>query len=71
MGACRWVVESLDVAAPGPVSLFETTIRIVGGLLSAHHLCAASHPHLSKGLGDKAVELGTRLLPALTSSPSG
>ncbi|GAB4818126.1 hypothetical protein N2152v2_005172 [Parachlorella kessleri] len=70
-GAAKWVIEELDVAAPGPVSLFETTIRIVGGLLSAHHLCSVSHPQLSKGLGDKAVELGTRLLPALTSSPSG
>ena len=41
VGGCRarkWVAESLDLEAPRLLSLFETTIRIVGGLLSAHDL---------------------------------
>ncbi len=59
------------MSAPAAVSLFETTIRIVGGLLAAHHLCSESHPALSRGLGHKAVALGERLLPAFTASPSG
>ena len=32
---CRWLAEHLDVGAPAEVNLFETTIRILGGLLSA------------------------------------
>lgn len=64
-------MERLDVTAPAAVNLFETTIRIVGGLLSAHYLSAESHPTLSQGLGEKAAALGERLLPGFTTSPSG
>lgn len=65
-----WVAEHLDVGAPGSVNLFETTIRILGGLLSAQALSAGSHPRLSRALAEKATELGARLLPAF-DSPSG
>lgn len=68
--AAGWVVDQLDVGAPAAVNLFETTIRILGGLLSAQALSAASHPALSRRLAEKAAELGARLLPAF-SSPSG
>lgn len=66
----RWLEKHLDVGAPGSVNLFETTIRILGGLLSAQALSADSHPGLSRALGEKAAELGARLLPAF-DSPSG
>lgn len=58
------------MGAPGAVNLFETTIRILGGLLSAQALSAGSHPALSRALAEKATELGARLLPAF-DSPSG
>lgn len=67
----RFVVHELDVTAPAAVNLFETTIRIVGGLLSAHYLSRDTHPELSAGLGAKAAQLGERLLPAFTASPTG
>ncbi|KAF0693875.1 Aste57867_15217 [Aphanomyces stellatus] len=47
---------------PALLSLFETTIRVLGGLLSAHHL--SGRP----GLLDLADELGSRLLPGLRQS---
>jgi hypothetical protein len=67
---CRWLAEHLNVGAPGDVNLFETTIRILGGLLSAQALSADSHPGLSRRLAEKAAELGARLMPAF-DSPSG
>jgi mannosyl-oligosaccharide alpha-1,2-mannosidase len=67
---CRWLAERLDVGAPAAVNLFETTIRVLGGLLSAQALSAGSHPTLSQRLAEKAAELGARLLPAF-DSPSG
>ena len=33
-----WVVYELDPAHTRQVGLFETTIRVLGGLLSAYHL---------------------------------
>lgn len=64
------MVANLDVAHPSSVNLFETTIRVLGGLLSAHHLAAASHPALARGLAEKAAALGARLMPGF-DSPSG
>jgi hypothetical protein len=58
------------VGAPSAVNLFETTIRVLGGLLSAQALSAASHPELSRRLAEKAAELGARMMPAF-KSPSG
>jgi mannosyl-oligosaccharide alpha-1,2-mannosidase len=46
------------------VNLFETTIRVLGGLLSAYHLSA------DKMFLEKAKDLGDRLMGAFTS-PSG
>lgn len=58
------------MGGPAEVNLFETTIRILGGLLSAQALAAGSHPRLAAALGEKATELGARLMPAF-DSPSG
>eukprot|EP00666_Eupelagonemidae_sp_cell4sb_P004181 gene4181-23214_t len=62
------------------VNVFETTIRLLGPLISAHMLATYVMPELSKGYNATprgspllalAVDLGGRLLPAFTSSPSG
>ncbi|KAL4430639.1 hypothetical protein ABPG75_005895 [Micractinium tetrahymenae] len=68
--AAEWLSTHLDVGAPGEVNLFETTIRVLGGLLSAQVLSARSHPALSRRLAEKAADLGARLMPAF-NSPSG
>ncbi|KAI8344674.1 glycoside hydrolase [Chlamydoabsidia padenii] len=47
------------------VHVFETTIRYVGGLLSAYEL---SHDYM---FAAKAADLVERLLPAFTESPTG
>ena len=62
----------LDVRA----NAFEMNIRLLGGLLSAHLL--AEDPTLglmsggyTGGLLGLALQLGERLLPAFTASPTG
>lgn len=39
--APAWVKANAEFAVDGEVSVFETDIRLVGGLLSAHHACGA------------------------------
>lgn len=53
-----WVAHSLNFTANKYVNLFETTIRVLGGLLSVHHISG------DRMFLDKAVDLGHRLLPA-------
>ncbi|KAI9468919.1 MAG: glycoside hydrolase [Benjaminiella poitrasii] len=61
-------VESVRVRVNESLSVFETVIRCLGGLLSAYEL-ASDHPqrHL---LLEKAEEVGLTLLPAF-DTPSG
>ena len=59
-----WVLANADFDVDGEVSVFETSIRLVGGLLSAHHACG--EPLLIA----KAKDLADRLLPAF-DTPSG
>ncbi len=59
-----WVRSNLDFAVDGEVSVFETSIRLVGGLLSAHHACG--DPMLLAN----AADLANRLLPAF-DTPTG
>lgn len=75
----RWCIEHLDFDRDETVSLFETNIRALGGLLSAHVLALdprhqlLSQPYpanYSGGLLPLAVDLADRLLPAL-ETPSG
>ena len=57
-----WVATHLEPSrTKKPVNLFETTIRVLGGLLSAH---ALSNDAMFLA---KAVELGERLLPAFAT----
>ncbi|KAF8920792.1 glycoside hydrolase [Mucidula mucida] len=56
--ARKWVKDKLSFDREGTFSTFETTIRVLGGLLSAYHLTSDSL-YL-----DKAVDLGDRLMAA-------
>lgn len=62
--ALAWVKGHLSFDVDGYVSVFETSIRMLGGLLSAHH--ASGDPVLLT----KARDLGNRLLPAF-DTPTG
>ncbi|MFE2543299.1 glycoside hydrolase family 47 protein [Actinacidiphila glaucinigra] len=61
----QWVRDDLVLGQDAPVQVFETIIRLVGGLLSGH---LATKDTV---LLDRARELADRLLPAFTRSPTG
>lgn len=56
--AVDWIRKSLSFNKVGVVSVFETTIRELGGLLAAYDLSGESV------LLEKAVDLGSRLIHA-------
>lgn len=56
--AKEWVANSLDFNKSYDASVFETTIRVVGGLLSAYDLSG------DKVFLEKARDIADRLLPA-------
>lgn len=60
--ARHWVATKLDFNKDQKVNVFETTIRILGGLLSAYHLSNNDKIYL-----EKAVDLGDRLLYAFNT----
>ncbi|MCL7049661.1 hypothetical protein MKW94_030705 [Papaver nudicaule] len=62
--AREWVATSLDFDKNYEASVFETTIRVVGGLLSAFDLSG------DKMFLEKAKDIADRLLPAW-DTPSG
>ncbi|CUM66108.1 uncharacterized protein PRCAT00003763001 [Priceomyces carsonii] len=62
--AKEWVTHTLDYDFDYEVNVFETTIRMLGGLLSAHHL-SKEDIYL-----DKAVVLANSLIGAF-DSPTG
>ncbi|CAJ0598115.1 unnamed protein product [Cylicocyclus nassatus] len=62
--ATAWIRDTLTFEKDNYVSLFETTIRTLGGLLSAYHLTG------DKMFVAKADDLADRLLVAFTSSKS-
>ena len=61
----EWVKRELDFDVDGEVSVFETSIRLVGGLLAAFHACG------DPALLAKARDLADRLLPSFAASPVG
>lgn len=77
--AGSWIEKHLTerISKKGQVNLFETTIRVLGGLLSAYHLSGGE-----KGLNlthsgpkpavylETAKDLADRLLSAFTASPT-
>ncbi|KAJ6727564.1 MANNOSYL-OLIGOSACCHARIDE ALPHA-12-MANNOSIDASE-RELATED [Salix purpurea] len=62
--AREWVANSLDFNKDYDASVFETTIRVVGGLLSTYDLSG------DKVFLEKARDIADRLLPAW-NTPSG
>ncbi|KAM3701885.1 hypothetical protein ACJW31_05G209600 [Castanea mollissima] len=62
--AREWIANSLDFNKDYEASVFETTIRVVGGLLSAYDLSN------DQVFLDKAKDIADRLLPAW-DTPSG
>ncbi|XAR74047.1 Mannosyl-oligosaccharide 1,2-alpha-mannosidase [Bertholletia excelsa] len=62
--AREWVANSLDFNKDYDASVFETTIRVVGGLLSAYDLSG------DQIFLEKAKDIADRLLPAW-NTPSG
>ncbi|WP_217649613.1 glycoside hydrolase family 47 protein [Saccharopolyspora flava] len=63
--AVRWIVDHLDFDIDAPFQVFETNIRMVGGLAAAYHCTGDSR------LLDRAEDIADRLLPAFTQSPTG
>ena len=61
----EWVKANLYFDVDGELSVFESSIRIVGGLLSAHHACG------DPALLAKARDLADRLLGSFDASPIG
>jgi hypothetical protein len=59
-----WIRDHLSFRGVGRVSVFETTIRVLGGLLSAYDLSG------DQVFLDKARDLGDRLMKAF-DTPSG
>ncbi|GMI72341.1 alpha-mannosidase 3 [Hibiscus trionum] len=77
--AGSWVESHLleRISQEGQVNLFETTIRVLGGLLSAYHLSGGNHDMNLANKGPKptvyldiAKNLADRMLAAFTSSPT-
>ncbi|CAI9757585.1 unnamed protein product [Fraxinus pennsylvanica] len=62
--AREWVANSLDFNKNYDASVFETTIRVVGGLISSYDLSG------DKMFLEKAKDIADRLLPAW-NTPSG
>jgi mannosyl-oligosaccharide alpha-1,2-mannosidase len=60
-----WVKAHLDFDVDGAAQVFETNIRLVGGLLSAHLACG------DPVLLAKARDLADRLVKAFEASPHG
>jgi mannosyl-oligosaccharide alpha-1,2-mannosidase len=60
--ALAWVEGKLSFDQNAKLSVFETTIRILGGLVSGYQLTGR------KALLAKAVDLGDRLLPAFDTA---
>lgn len=60
-----WLKRNSSFDIDAPFQLFETNIRMLGGLLAGYH-CTREERLL-----ELAADLGNRLLPAFTKSPSG
>ena len=60
----NWVDQYLKLDVNRDVNLFEVTIRVLGGLLSAYHLSG------DRMFLTKATDLGNRLLPCFNSPSS-
>jgi len=64
--ACQWLMHKLSFGKDIRISQFESTIRIVGGLVSAYELSGEKEEY--KGLIAKAVDIANRLLWAYNTT---
>jgi endoplasmic reticulum Man9GlcNAc2 1,2-alpha-mannosidase len=67
-----WVASRMDLDRDAHFNTFETTIRVLGGLLAAHHLVSREGHHADAAALylAKAVDLADRMLPAF-DTPHG
>ncbi|XP_059893947.1 endoplasmic reticulum mannosyl-oligosaccharide 1,2-alpha-mannosidase isoform X3 [Gadus macrocephalus] len=56
-----WVEKDLSFSRNVDVNLFESTIRVLGGLLSTYHLTS------DQLFLEKAIDIGSRLMPAFNT----
>ncbi|EIN14259.1 glycoside hydrolase [Punctularia strigosozonata HHB-11173 SS5] len=63
--ARSWVADKLQFDCDANFNTFETTIRVLGGLLTAYHLSGEDTMYIRK-----AVDLADRILPAF-ETPAG
>ncbi|KAK7464335.1 mannosyl-oligosaccharide alpha-1,2-mannosidase [Stygiomarasmius scandens] len=61
--ARQWVETKLSFEKDGVFNTFETTIRVLGGLLSAYHLSSNDKLYL-----DRAIDLADRILPVFNTN---
>jgi mannosyl-oligosaccharide alpha-1,2-mannosidase len=61
----NWILTNLRFDIDAEIQLFECSIRLLGGLLAAHHACG--EPRLLA----LAQDLANRLAPAFERSPTG
>jgi uncharacterized protein YyaL (SSP411 family) len=64
--ARRWIQDDLTFERDGTFNTFETTIRVLGGLLAAYHLSGGDALYLAR-----ATDLAERMLPAFDATASG
>lgn len=67
----EWVDNELNYDIDAEVNIFETTIRMLGGLLSAYYLSSELHISKPKVYLNKAINLADRLSLAFEETPSG
>ncbi|CCE65388.1 hypothetical protein TPHA_0L00320 [Tetrapisispora phaffii CBS 4417] len=67
----QWIEQELSYDIDSEVSVFETTIRMLGGLLAAHHLSMQLDVGNPEVYLQKAVDLGDRLAMAFVNSETG
>ncbi|CDO92206.1 unnamed protein product [Kluyveromyces dobzhanskii CBS 2104] len=66
-----WIRDTLNYNIDSEVNLFETTIRMLGGLLSAYYCSETYLIGNSTVYLDKAIDLADRLVPTFLQSPTG
>lgn len=79
-----WCVNTLDYDIDADVNIFETTIRMLGGLLSSYYLTETTYNNSSYSTHNnnnntvnsniflkKAIDLADRLIPAFNKSVTG
>jgi mannosyl-oligosaccharide alpha-1,2-mannosidase len=64
--ARSWVADEMSFERDHDYNTFETTIRVLGGLLAAYHLSGGDALYLTR-----ARDLADRMLPAFDNTPSG